>query len=90
MFWKEYPNKKIKKRKPKSLGIKLKNPDMGLILEAVKKQKKTQQWMKDNGQFIPMPSTWLNQERWNDEIKEVQGERRTKKAVMPKEVYAEQ
>lgn len=89
LFWKEYPNKKSKKKAQESWN-KIKNPDMGLILEAVKKQKKTQQWMKDNGQFIPMPSTWLNQERWNDEIKEVQGERRTKKAVMPKEVYAEQ
>lgn len=23
--------------------------------------------MKDNGQYIPYPSTWLNQRRWEDE-----------------------
>ena len=23
--------------------------------------------MRDNGQFIPHPATWLNQERWDDE-----------------------
>lgn len=24
-------------------------------------------WLKDNGQYIPYPSTWLNQRRWEDE-----------------------
>ena len=24
--------------------------------------------MKDNGQYIPNPATWLNQGRWEDEL----------------------
>lgn len=24
-------------------------------------------WLKDNGRYIPYPSTWLNQKRWEDE-----------------------
>src|SRR3990167_9771089 len=27
----------------------------------------SEQWVKDNGQFIPHPATWLNQRRWEDE-----------------------
>jgi hypothetical protein len=33
-------------------------------------QKTSAQWQKDNGQYIPNPATWLNQGRWDDEIKE--------------------
>lgn len=28
----------------------------------------TDQWTKDNGKFIPLPMTWLNQGRWEDEV----------------------
>lgn len=46
------------------------NPD-GLILEkiaaALRWQINQPQWLKDNGQFVPHPATWLNQHRWEDE-----------------------
>ena len=38
------------------------------MLEAIEKHKASSQWQKDGGQFIPHPATWLNQERWEDEI----------------------
>jgi hypothetical protein len=38
------------------------------MLSAIAKQKNTDQWKKDNGQYIPAPATWLNQGRWQDEI----------------------
>ena len=31
-------------------------------------QKQSAQWSKDNGQFIPHPTTWLNGKRWEDQI----------------------
>jgi len=34
----------------------------------VNAQKATEQWRKDNGQFIPHPQTWLNQRRWEDDV----------------------
>lgn len=37
------------------------------MLAAVDKSKTSDQWLKNGGQFIPMPSTWLNQKRWEDE-----------------------
>ena len=30
-------------------------------------QKESESWTKENGDWIPLPSTWLNAERWNDE-----------------------
>jgi hypothetical protein len=38
------------------------------IMAALEAHKKTEDWQKDNGQFIPHPSTWLNGRRWEDEI----------------------
>jgi hypothetical protein len=45
-------------------------PPIEKILEVLKKQKNSEQWQKDNGKFIPHPATWLNQQRWDDELPE--------------------
>jgi hypothetical protein len=65
-FWKSYP-KKVNKKEAITAFKKVSIP-LDTILKAIEKQKKSDQWLKDNGQFIPYPSTWLNQERWNDEL----------------------
>jgi len=45
------------------------------ILAAVEANKRgNEQWRKDDGQWIPMPATWLNQERWDDEIGKVEAQ----------------
>ena len=38
------------------------------MLAAIEKQKQSAQWQDNGGQFIPHPSTWLNQRRWEDEL----------------------
>ena len=38
------------------------------MIEKIKEFKLTDEWTKNNGQFIPYPSTWLNQKRWEDEL----------------------
>ena len=68
-FWSAYPRKEAK-AKAKTAFEKIK-PDEELLLkmiDAVEKQKKTDQWTRDGGQYIPHPATWLNQRRWEDEI----------------------
>jgi hypothetical protein len=50
------------------------------ILAGLEKAKQSRQWMKDGGAFIPHPTTWLNGERWNDEVVEGQQEKRVLKA----------
>ncbi len=69
LFWKEYPVKKAKKVAEKiwqRMGV-----DDALfekIMSALAKHKVCIQWTKNRGQYIPHPPTWLNQERWNDEV----------------------
>lgn len=68
-FWKVYPKKQSKK---KALEIwKKLNPNTELIkkiLIHIEQAKISIEWTKDNGQFIPHPSTYLNQARWEDEL----------------------
>ncbi len=68
-FWTAYP-RKIGKGAALKAWKKAKLPAMAVILNAVEDQKKSRQWQKDSGQYIPHPSTWINQERWEDEITE--------------------
>lgn len=68
-FWKAYPRHVNKQAAMKA--FEKVNPDEDLlktIIDAIEKQKKSEQWSKDNGQFIPHPATWLNGKRWEDEI----------------------
>lgn len=67
-FWEAYPNKRDKS-KARELWLKL-APDEALkkqIIAAVKQQAKSEEWTKDDGQFVPYPSTWLRRRRWEDE-----------------------
>jgi len=68
-FWKVYP-KRENKKKAQEIYIKL-APDKELhqkILRVVTAMAKTEGWTKDKRKFVPLPTTWLNGERWNDEI----------------------
>lgn len=70
-FWSAYPRKDAKKSARK-VFLRIVNdaddPDdlLAQILDAIALAKRSHQWQKDNGQFIPLPATWLNQERWED------------------------
>lgn len=68
-FWKLYP-KKVDKKKTLGLWLKLK-PDQALIstiMQSLGKYCISEGWTKDGGRFVPHASTWLNAERWNDEV----------------------
>lgn len=68
-FWQAYP-RKIGKQKALKVFEKIK-PDNALLstmLNKIEAYKKTDQWQKNNGQFIPHPTTWLNAGSWEDEI----------------------
>lgn len=67
-FWQAYPTKtgkglaweSWKKRKAPI-------PEISQVLKSVEDNKASFKWRKDGGQFVPMPSTWINQRRWEDE-----------------------
>lgn len=67
-FWSAYP-RKDSKAKAQASWDKLK-PDKELvsrIMTALEQHKRSDQWNRDGGQYIPYPATWLNQRRWEDE-----------------------
>lgn len=65
-FWKIYP-KKLERAKSIEKFKKIERSMLDTILEAVKLQKNTASWKKQDGQFVPYPTTWLNWQRWNDD-----------------------
>ena len=68
VFWLAYPKKQDKQNALKAW--KKLNPDAETqrkMILAIQAQRDSPQWQKDGGQFIPMPSTWLNGRRWEDE-----------------------
>ncbi len=65
-FWKAYPKKTGKGEARRAFGkVKI---SLDILLTAIETQKKSKQWQKDGGQYIPNPATWLNQGRWEDEL----------------------
>mgnify|MGYP001619531286 CR=1 FL=1 len=69
IFWTYYP-RKVSKQKALESWIRVSPSDelCQKIMKSLEDATKTPQWKKDDGQFIPYPATWLNQDRWNDEM----------------------
>jgi len=82
-FWDAYPKKvnKVGARKKFDAIFKKLTPEksdqlLTTILNALVNQKRSEQWQKDYGQYIPHPTTWLNNQRWNDKIKLTESDRK--------------
>lgn len=68
-FWKLYPRKVGKDKAEKAWAkIKVSQALFDKIVAALAKHRQLPGWTKDNGQFIPHASTWLNGKRWEDEV----------------------
>lgn len=67
-FWQAYP-RKVSKKKARQVWAKLKPNGVTVlkIMEALKWQVNQPQWLKDGGAYVPHPTTWLHEERWDDE-----------------------
>lgn len=67
VFYEAYPRKESRVKAAEAW--RRLNPD-GATVEAImaglKRARASPQWTKDGGAFIPHPSTWLNQRRWED------------------------
>jgi uncharacterized protein YlbG (UPF0298 family) len=64
-FWNTYPKKT---GKDKALPAwKKKKPKVDEVLKALAWQIESEQWNKQGGQFIPNPTTYINEGRWKDE-----------------------
>lgn len=70
-FWSAYPNKVGKDAARRAWSKAKGKPKIEDMLAILEQQKTWPKWTKDNGAYIPNPSTWLNQGRWNDEPPQV-------------------
>lgn len=66
-FWKSYP-RKVNKKEAMTSWNKANIPSLTEILKAIAKQKTSDQWLEQGGRFIPYPASWLNGEKWTDEL----------------------
>ena len=67
-FYKAYPKHKSRGTAEKAWRT-LKPTDelLAKIMKALETAKKSSDWTKDNGQYIPYPATWLRAKGWEDE-----------------------
>lgn len=71
IFWSAYPKKLSKGKAEKAFKKNYKEmPDIKDLVAILEEKKKSLQWMKEKGQFIPYASTWLNAKGWLDEIEQ--------------------
>ena len=70
-FWKAYPRKKGKGDAFKAWKRIKELPDVSVLIAAVSGQRKSDQWKREGGRFIPYPATWLNARQWEDEPEEM-------------------
>jgi len=66
-FWETYPRRQARKEALKAWQ-RIDPKRYEAVLKGVESWKRSDQWMRDDGQYIPMPATFLNGERWEDEV----------------------
>lgn len=68
-FYSAYPRKQ-KRAEAEKIFLEL-NPDdemLDTMLKSLEEQKRSDSWQREQGRYIPLPSTWLSGRRWEDEI----------------------
>jgi hypothetical protein len=71
-FWQAYPKKVGKGDALKAFRkLRVSAALLDKMLVAIDEQRDSRQWREDS-KFIPNPSTWLNQTRWEDELEPAQ------------------
>lgn len=67
-FWRAYPRRQAKAEAVRWWQRARPDPEIvAAMLDAIARQLQGGEWQKEAGRFIPMPATWLNQRRWEDE-----------------------
>ena len=66
VFWEAYPNKRNKPAARKAFAKIAGKVELSVLLAALETQKRSPDWTKENGRYIPYPASWLNGRRWED------------------------
>lgn len=74
-WWEHYPKKVGKGQARTAFRRALKKVDLGTLMDGTRQLAAHHQQAGTDKKFIPNPSTWLNGERWDDELIPFDGER---------------
>lgn len=66
-FWRSYPRREGKGKAREAFARARQSAGLQTILAAIDAKRGCAQWQRNGGQFIPLPATWLNQQRWEDD-----------------------
>lgn len=66
-FWACYPRRVGKLAAQKAFRNAQDRPRIDVLLQAIERAKVSEDWRKEGGKYIPLPTTYLNQGRWDDE-----------------------
>ena len=68
-FWAAYPRKQARESAWKSWAkLRPEGDLLRTILLALERQKRTADWIKEGGRYVPLAATWLNGKRWEDDV----------------------
>ena len=68
-FWADYPRKKSKGDAEKAWKqLKMNDDFMEKVMLGLTRCKRSNDWLKDDGQFIPYPATWIRAKGWEDGV----------------------
>lgn len=81
LFWMAWPKHRRKAAKAKCRDLwRKKNlqAKTSHIVAVVETAKRSRDWLKDEGEYIPAPLVWLNQERWDCDLEDVRAKPTTR------------
>lgn len=70
-FWSAYPKRKSKGQAEKAWKAHA-HGNIEAIMAGLERAKRSDEWTKSDGRFIPYPATWLNAKGWLDEAAPVE------------------
>lgn len=89
-FWQAWPKHFRKQGKGYCLKIwkrKKLEAQADHIVAVVEAMRKSEQWLESRGHYIPLPSTWLNGERYDCELADIVPVTRSAPAKLTKQSY---
>jgi len=75
-FWQAYPQNRRKKKASARRAWRKLNPELSLcraMAAALERDRRSRDWQREDGAYIPYPASWLNGRRWEDEPDEEGG-----------------
>jgi hypothetical protein len=66
IFYDAYPKKKAPADAEKAFAKV--DVSIEIVLHAIAEQRKSDDWQKEGGRYIPYPATWLNQRQWENSL----------------------